>query len=164
MDRLYILRHGIAVDRGTEGYEEDDRPLTAQGERRVREIGRGLCRLDVKVDRIFTSPLARAARTAEIVADELDVQESLETVDELRAEKDAASIKAWLTAREERRVMIVGHDPSLTNLVGLLLTGSNGVPIVTLRKGGLAALSAQPEGQWRLEWMSRPRLIRRLLK
>ena len=164
MDRLYLLRHGIAVSPGTEGYEDDERPLTATGERRVRTIPRALARVNVKRDRILTSPLPRAHRTAEIVVEELDQPEILETAEELRSGKPASSIKTWLESRPERRVMIVGHDPSFSNLVGLLLCDDGKTPLVTLRKGGIAAFNAMPEGRWLLDWMSRPRLIRRLVR
>ena len=69
MNQLYLLRHGLAVPHGTPGIEDDDRPLTPDGERRVRPIGRGLKRLKVKVVRIATSPLPRALKTAQIVAE-----------------------------------------------------------------------------------------------
>src|SRR6478609_6869639 len=116
MDRLYLLRHGIAVPHGTEGIEDDKRPLTSQGQRRMRAIARGLKELDIKLDRILTSPLPRAAKTAEIVADVLDVAEIVEVVDPLRADRDAGSILEYLKQRDERRVMIVGHNPSFTDL------------------------------------------------
>jgi phosphohistidine phosphatase len=162
MDRLYLLRHGIAVASGSPGYEDDDRPLTNQGERRIRRIARGLVRLDVKLDRILTSPLPRAQRTAEIVADEFDAPDILECADELRAGKDAAAIKTWLETRSERRVMIVGHDPSFTDLVGWLLLNKSTPPLVNLRKGGVVAFTAKPEGGWLLDWMSRPRIFLKL--
>jgi phosphohistidine phosphatase len=164
MDQLYLMRHGIAVPSGSAGYEEDDRPLTNQGERRVRRIARGLAAIDVKFDRILTSPLSRAHRTAEIVADEFDAPDILETADELRAGHDAATIKAWLETRPERRVMIVGHDPSFTDLVGWLLFDKSTAPLVNLRKGGVVAFTAKPEGGWLLDWMSRPRLFLKLMR
>ena len=58
--------------------------------------------------------------------------------------------------------MLVGHNPSLTDLVGLLITGDQGPPLCELRKGGVAALSADPDGGMRLDWLARPRLFRRL--
>jgi phosphohistidine phosphatase len=164
MERLYLLRHGIAVSPGTEGYEDDDRPLTAIGERRIHTVARALARVNVKLDRVLTSPLPRALRTAEIIAEELNQPEILETADELRAGRSAKSIKSWLETREERRIMIVGHDPAFSNLVGLLLCDDGKTPLVTLRKGGIAAFSAMPEGGWLLDWMSRPRLMRRLVR
>lgn len=163
MNRLYLMRHGIAVPHGTEGIEDDERPLTSKGERRVRQVAQGLRRLKLKLDRIVTSPLPRAHRTAEIVAETLEIEFLLEQHDVLRAGTSAEAIRDWLPSRPEPRLMLVGHDPSFSDLVGLLLTGQSNSPICELRKGGIAAFRDHPDGRRRLDWMARPRLIRRLL-
>ncbi len=163
MNRLYLLRHGLAVPHGTPGYEDDDRPLTPQGERRMRQVARGLGRLRIKLDRIVTSPLPRALRTAEIVAKTLEMKSLLETDESLRSGKSADSIREWLKAREEPRLMIVGHDPAFTDLVGLLTSGQHGPPVCQLRKGGIAAFQIDPDGSYRLDWLAWPGLFRRLL-
>ena len=162
MRRLYVFRHGIAVDHGTPGYEEDERPLTPKGERRVREITRGLRRMDLAIDGILTSPLPRALRTAQIAAGMLGLEDLLEAVDALRPERSAASIRDWVTARPEDSVMIVGHNPALGELIGLMMGA--GSARIELRKGGLACLSRGVEGEFALDWMARPRLIRRLVE
>ena len=64
MTELFILRHGIAVPHGTPGIADDERPLTSKGEHRMRQVGRGLAALRLDVERIVTSPLPRARRTA----------------------------------------------------------------------------------------------------
>src|SRR5262249_44675991 len=120
MDRLYLLRHGIAVPHGTPGIPDDDRPLTPQGDKRMRQGGQRLRRLRLKLDKILTSPLPRARRTAEIVAEILGIEYLVETADELRAGRTAASIRDWVVGRQEQRVMLVGHDPAFSLLVGLL--------------------------------------------
>src|SRR3954468_13227503 len=138
MRRLYLLRHGIAVPHGTPGIEDDQRPLTPQGERRMKQVARGLRRLDLELDRIVSSPLPRARRTAEIVAKVLKCEEVLEEADALRADRDALSIRDWIGTRSEPRLMLVGHDPAISELVGLLITGAVVVPpLCELRKGGL---------------------------
>jgi phosphohistidine phosphatase len=167
MIELYILRHGIAVDPGTPGIPDDERPLTPKGRRRMRQIGRGLRRLDLRLDRIFTSPLPRAAATAEIVAEELDAGDPLDAADVLRAGSDAGAIRDWLRDRAEDRLMIVGHNPSLTDLITLLVLGATNGPrtqVCELRKGGIAALrpSAASADRFDLIWVATPRLVRRL--
>src|SRR6267154_2788646 len=96
MMRLYLLRHGIAVAHGTPGVAETDRPLTPKGEKRVRQIAEGLERLGIEPDRILTSPLPRARRTAEIVAEVLGLEDRLEIADALRAGRSAGSIRTWV--------------------------------------------------------------------
>jgi phosphohistidine phosphatase len=165
MNELYLLRHGIAVPPGTPNIPDDERPLTSKGERRMRQIARGLRLLDLKLDRIVTSPLPRARATAEIVAEELDAKDRLETADLLRAGTDAPAIQAWLRERTEDRLMLVGHNPALTDLVTRLVLGAAGpqAQVCELKKGGIAALqpSSSPD-RYALIWVATPRLLRRL--
>src|ERR1051325_8453393 len=70
---IYVLRHGIAVERGTPGYKKDsDRPLTKEGEEKVEQIAQAMLAMDLKFDLILSSTYLRAAKTAKIVASELD--------------------------------------------------------------------------------------------
>lgn len=163
MNQLYVLRHGIAVPHGTPNIEDDDRRLTPKGERRIRQTGQALRRLRIKLDRILTSPLPRAARTAELIAEALGIEYLLEPADDLRAGKSAASIREWLSTRSENRLMIVGHDPAFSDLVSLLAAGGPNAQISPLRKGGMAAFRTQSEGKFELDWLARPALFRRLL-
>src|SRR5208337_2327205 len=119
MHELYILRHGIAIPHGTLGVPEDERPLTPKGEKRIKEVGRGLAAFGLELDRIITSPLPRARRTAQIVAQELGLTDRLVTSSVLSADSDAQTIRDWLRERHTDRLMIVGHNPSLSDLVGL---------------------------------------------
>ncbi len=67
---IYIIRHAIAVDRGTPEYEDDSqRPLTEKGKKKMRQIASGLRALGVDFDFILSSPYIRARETAEILAD-----------------------------------------------------------------------------------------------
>lgn len=162
MSDLYLLRHGIAVPHGTPGIAEPDRPLTATGKLRLAEIAKGLKRLGVQPDRIVASPLVRAARTAEIVADVLGRKDRLETAEVLQAGSPAGGIRDWLGSRSEERLMLVGHNPNLTELLGLLI-GQTCDPLpFELKKGGVAALRTTEPGRYRLQWLATPRLIRRL--
>ncbi len=162
MTRLYLVRHGIAVPHGDPGYPDDDRPLTDQGRSHLRQVGKGLRKLRVQPDRILTSPLPRARETAEIVAEALGLTDALESADTLRAGNDAATIRDWLFTLPAGDLMLVGHNPSLSNLVGLLITGEHGLPLVELRKGGVAAFASGADGGLRLDWLARPKLLRRI--
>lgn len=162
MVQLYLLRHGIALPHGTPDIPDDERPLTPRGERRMRQVGRGLRRFKIKLDRIISSPLPRALRTAEIVADVLGATELLETSDALRAERTANSIRDWVRGRTEERLMLVGHNPAISDLAGLFVTGHSDHKVCELRKGGIAALTSVPDGGMILDWIATPGLLRRL--
>jgi phosphohistidine phosphatase len=161
LTHLFIMRHGIAVPHGTPGVPEADRPLTPKGEEHVEQVAEGLERLKLGLERIVTSPLPRARRTAEIVAEELDLEDRLEVADALSAGAPPRSIRDWLATRPEQRLMIVGHNPDLTDLVALLL-GLPGDAPFDLKKGGVAALRSNPSGGFVLHWFATPRLVRRL--
>ncbi len=164
MNELYILRHGIAVDPGTPGIADDERPLTPKGEKRIREIAQGLNKLKLKLDRIATSPLPRARGTAEIVAEVLEIPRLVEVASVLKVGNSATTIARWLEERAEDRLMIVGHNPSVSELVSLLVHGTPQPMICDLKKGGMAALSRMSVTQdmYELSWIATPRLIRRL--
>jgi phosphohistidine phosphatase len=108
--------------------------------------------------------LPRAHRTAQIVAQELKQVERLEIATALTAGADAQSIADWLATRAESRLLIVGHDPAFSDLVGLLLTGGVGKLSCELKKGGIAALFHSPLGGtgYSLGWIATPGLMRRV--
>ena len=81
---VYLVRHGLAAEQGPEFPNDDDRPLTSEGVQRMRVQVLGLRALDVRLDRVLTSPLVRAAQTAEILAAGLGCAAPLVTVDALR--------------------------------------------------------------------------------
>jgi phosphohistidine phosphatase len=161
---LYILRHGIAFPHGTQGMADDERPLTPKGEERMKQISRGLAALELELDRIVTSPLVRARRTAEIVAQELRLVDRLEVSTALGADSSAEAIRDWLGGRSEARLMIVGHNPSLSDLVSLMTLGEVGRLPLDLKKVGIAALSTSTltSPRYTLNWVAPPALLRRI--
>jgi phosphohistidine phosphatase len=163
MLNLYLLRHGVAVPHGTPGIPDDERPLTPEGEERMEAVAEGISRLKLRLDRIVTSPLPRARRTAEIVAEELDMEDRLEDSDVLRAGASPRTIREWLATRPEKRLMIVGHNPDFTELLGLLIGVTVSPLPFELKKGGLAALEAKEGGGFLLDWLVTPKVIRRLI-
>jgi len=164
MDKLYIARHGIAVEHGTPGFADDERPLTAKGTRRMREIGAGLARFGLEIDRIVTSPLPRARRTAEILAEALGMEDQLENASILAVGSSARAIAAWLADRPEESLMIVGHNPLLDELLSLLLLGDEEALPYSFKKGAVAHLNRQTihTDRFELAWAASPRLLRGL--
>jgi phosphohistidine phosphatase len=84
MIAIYLVRHGIAVDHQDRGpLADDDRPLTDKGRRRFRRAARAFARLGETPDFVFTSPLVRAAQTAELLVAALR-KDSVGVLEELR--------------------------------------------------------------------------------
>jgi phosphohistidine phosphatase len=157
---LYILRHGIAVARGTPGYEDDRlRPLTPDGERKMKRAAKGMLALGLEFDLILTSPYVRAKRTAEIVVKEFNAKNSLRSSDNLISEGDPSQLISELACLGLSSILIVGHEPYLSGMMSLLLTGDRSMNIA-FKKGGLCKLIVENLSYGKcamLEWLMTPR-------
>jgi phosphohistidine phosphatase len=142
---LYFLRHGIAVKPGTPGFENDsERPLIPKGERRLRKTAAAMKELDLSFDLILSSPLTRARQTAEIVAGELKLLGCLKFTDALiPGGKSQALIQELNELKPApENVLLVGHEPDLSRLISLLVSGGEDTAAVEMKKGGLCKLKA----------------------
>jgi len=157
--RLVLLRHAPAEARDPRRWPDDARrPLTSAGRRAAREVTEGLRAVGVRPDRIVTSPAVRAAATARILAaGQLgEGGPSPEIWPELLYDR-AATDGLDRLAREPRgggTVVAVGHEPSLGQLVGLLLLGE-GISPIRLKRGGAALIEVPGRvgpSAGRLEW------------
>ena len=81
--KLYVLRHGDAVEHGDPRYKENERPLTPKGTQRTKQLAHMLREMETTFDMILSSPLARARQTAEIVARSLKLEAKMEFTDHL---------------------------------------------------------------------------------
>ena len=163
---FYIMRHGIAVSRGSAGFSDDSkRPLTPEGKEKMRDICSGLKRMGFDVDWIVSSPLVRAAQTAEIVAESLGAHVPVDFCDHLSPGGSAEALIAFLAKRPNRkRVLEVGHEPDLSEMAARLL-GAGRHANLAFKKGGccLVAFDAfPPKSPGRLLWWLTPRLMRKL--
>jgi phosphohistidine phosphatase len=151
--QLWLLRHGEAVPHDSK--PDFDRELTARGERQSAAAGEALARLGVEFAACYTSPLVRAAATAALACERLNV--TPEPHDPLGKEFDAATLRDLLAAHDDGdRVLVVGHNPALEQLV-LDLTGAR----VDFKKGGVAALKVG-SGRGELLALLRPRELESL--
>jgi phosphohistidine phosphatase len=151
---MVLLRHGTAVPHGAAGLDDADRPLIAAGEREARNAGRALHALQVRPDRVVTSPLVRARQTAQLAAAELGLKISED--DALSPGFTSADLDALLARHPGECIVLVGHDPDFSAIVHDV-TGAN----VSFPKGGVASVEL-PSGE--LRWLLRPRALRLLAK
>jgi phosphohistidine phosphatase len=164
---IYILRHAIAEQRGTPGFERDsDRPLTAKGERKMRKIAEGMHAMELAFDLILSSPILRAKQTAEIVAKVFNAGSILEFSDALAVGSEPAQViselKKW--RHPLRSVLLVGHEPYLSTLISTLISGDGDLSI-TMKKGGLCKLTIDSLEDGRhatLEWLLAPNHLARI--
>ena len=159
---LYILRHGLAVDPGTAEFAKDsERPLTPKGERKLWKIAQAIEELELSFDLILSSPYVRALQTAQIVAEALDLRKKLETTETLTPDGSTEKLVDLINRRKPRveEVLLVGHEPYLSELISLLVSG-NTESAVTMKKGGLCKLTSEllEEGRCAtLEWLLTPK-------
>lgn len=164
---LYVLRHGVAVDRGSPDYPSDyDRPLTPGGIRRMTRQVKGLNALGIALDAIVTSPLVRALETAEIVHAGLRSSGRLVRSDALAPGGSPSDLMGELSSGYPRdgSVMVVGHEPYLSSLVSVLVAEGPG-SLIRLRKGGLCKLRVPSPRYGRcgwIEWFMTPKQMVRL--
>ena len=148
--QLLVVRHAIAA---THHSNEDDalRKLTPAGERKFRQVVRGLRTLGWRLDHVFASPWTRAARTAELLRP-ISGRQAIET--DLLAQSPRAELLALIAEstgpqKPRRAVAVVGHEPWLGELVGWLAFGDGRHgEALELKKGGVVWLdgTAVPGG------------------
>jgi phosphohistidine phosphatase len=137
---VYMLRHAIAVERGTKHYPNDDRPLTKGGVRKMKEAAPGIRRIAGRVDVILSSPLVRAHDTAKIAAKALKYRHEILLRDELLPEASTTEILTYLRKfKESASVLLVGHEP-LLGIVASALLGSE-TTAIEFKKGALCCIS-----------------------
>ncbi len=155
MPSLYLIRHGIAEERGT--YDSDrDRPLTEEGRKKTEQVAKRLHDLGLRFDLLQTSPLVRAQQTSAIFADTFHncpVQESAELAPDGDFERWLEQAMQWLLQHPQpskASLGIIGHEPDLTTWAELLMWGESRGALV-LKKAGIIGISLpipQPESTW----------------
>lgn len=166
--RVLIVRHAIAEERvafAKTGKPDDRRPLTADGRQRMAAAARGLRWLVPQLTRIATSPLVRAAETAEILATAYDDDVPVEVLGALAPGGKADELIAWLHPRAaDTCVALVGHEPDLSELTTYLLL-EKATAFFSFKKGGAALLEFDEPvgaGQGSLRWLLQPKHLRAL--
>jgi phosphohistidine phosphatase len=160
---LYIVRHGLAVDRTESKVTSDaERPLTAKGVQKTRSAALGLKNLGAKPDLIISSPYVRAAQTAEIFAEALAFSPSkIRNSEALTPTQDPADILKELQRVKTKEVMLFGHGPHVDRLIAHLAGMRE--PATELKKSGVACFENHAgEGAWKLLWIVTPKMLRSL--
>ena len=164
--RIVIVRHGIAQEPDASKAAQDDalRELTKQGRQKMRKTVRGLRQLVKAIDVIASSPLIRAAQTADILSAEYDGLRTVQ-IAALSPKKPPAALVDWLNAHPpDATIALIGHEPSLGIFLCWLLTGLQ-ESFVQLKKGGVALIeisSPVAPGRAKLHWLLKPSQLRAL--
>jgi phosphohistidine phosphatase len=133
--QLWLLRHGEAVPH--ESKPDAERELTPRGERQAIAAGRGLAKLGLEFHACYTSPKVRARDTARLACEALNIEPIEEESLSNGFDRDDA-LELLMRHGADARVLIVGHEPSFSQVV-YDLTGGR----IDFKKGGVAAVRAE---------------------
>jgi phosphohistidine phosphatase len=161
--QVILFRHGPAGRRDATRWPEDaKRPLSPRGEQRTRAAARGIGRLAGEVTHLATSPLVRAVQSAAALHDEIGAPEP-RALEALAPGGGYRRTLEWLRGLpSEAVVVLVGHEPDLGKLAGVLLFGAPAA--LPIKKAGACAVEFVSEvapGAGRLKWFLPPRALRR---
>ena len=147
--KLYFLRHGKA-DWPDWKKSDDERPLTVAGRKEMELVAQLLVRLKAAPDIILTSPLPRAAETAQIAARHLKVKCSEEEV--LSPGFGIRELKKLQEKYPNESLMLVGHEDDFSRTIAGLTSGR-----IRLAKGGVALVELETSDRGRLRWLFSPK-------
>jgi phosphohistidine phosphatase len=153
--RVYLMQHGKPLPK----QEDPDRPLSDQGKVDVGRIGEFLRKSGVKVQEAFHSGKTRTSQTAQIMVSQLSP--GLEAIEKAGlSPMDDVKIIASQIKGADKDLLIAGHLPHLGKLASLLITGDEGVPVVSFQQGGVVCLEKDEEAGWSVAWMVVPEIIK----
>jgi phosphohistidine phosphatase len=162
---LYVIRHGVAEEVSADG-DDRSRRLTPAGRRKMRAAAAGMRTIGLRFDLLLTSPFSRAAETAAIVSEALGGEPAPRDLAALeQGVPPIETVRALGSFARYEHVAVVGHEPGLSEIVALFLTGSSEGLRLVLKKGGLAVLEVRDAGgraRATLRSMLTPRQLRLL--
>ncbi len=163
---LYLVRHGLAAERGESYPDDTKRPLTARGIARMKREAQGLAALDVAFDIILTSPLVRARQTAEAIASVYRTPPPIVNAPSLAPGGTHSAIVDELSKQSHRRqrIALVGHEPGIGELAAKLLGLRRPIEF---KKGAICRIDVAalpPASAGELRWFATPRILRRIRK
>lgn len=162
---LYLIRHGVAAERGENFPDDTKRPLTNEGVQKLRKEAKALVALDISFDVILTSPLVRTRQTAEVVAAAFRTAPAIVNMPSLAPGSSHNAIIEELSKHHRRhRIAMVGHEPGIGELAGRLIGLRRPLEF---KKGAVCRIDVAalpPAGPGQLRWFLTPRILRRIAK
>lgn len=156
---LYFLRHASAGHHLANPTQDEKRPLDRQGIEQCTQMGRGLNAMDVHVDAVISSPLKRATQTASLVANEIGFDGKLQLTPALRPSAQMEAFRELLDKNAKlEAVLLVGHNPSLSQFLSLLISEGASESSVDLKKCAVARADLSG-GMGILKWVLTPKML-----
>ncbi len=157
---VYFLRHASAGERMSNPKKDEKRALDKNGIEQCGEVGRALAALDVHVDAIVSSPLKRATQTASLVGNELSYEGKLQLEDALKPAATYTDFRKMLDKYAKfESIMVVGHNPNLSEFLGRSVSEPGGEANADLKKGAVARVEMS-RNSGVMQWMFTPKVVR----
>jgi phosphohistidine phosphatase len=161
---LYLIRHGIAAERGPDYPDDSKRPLTGSGMSKLRQEAKALNELEIAFDLIITSPLVRTRQTADIIAETLAGKPAVTTSDALAPAGTPAAVMQEIARHNRKaRIALVGHEPNLGELAARLIGARSPIQF---KKGAICRIDFEvlpPKSLGQLQWFVTPRMLRKIV-
>ena len=154
--KLYLVQHAKAASKEV----DTERLLTEEGHGDIQKVAAFIKPLNLCVDYLWHSGKKRAAQTAELLAEVVEITKAQAAHDGLAPNDDVTALKDELMSLQQD-IMVVGHLPFLSKLASLLLSGCESANTVAFKQAGIVCLECCEENQWQLDWMVTPELILR---
>src|SRR6202051_862526 len=156
---IYFLRHASAGEHLVNPKKDEKRALDKEGIEQCGYVGRALASLEAQVDVVISSPLKRATQTASLVGNEMGYEGKLQIETGLGPEASFADFRRILEkyARQES-IMVVGHNPNLSQFLGTVISESGCEASVELKKGAVARVDMR-RTSGTLPWCLTPRAL-----
>ena len=159
---LYFLRHASAGEHFVDAKKDEKRALDKEGIDQCGYVGRALTALQVHVDAIVSSPLKRCTQTASLVGNELGYEGKLQMDAALRPEASLVDFRKLLEKYTRlEAVMVVGHNPNLSQFLGAMISDSGCEASLELKKGAVAKVELR-RSSGTLQWCLTPKVLRAL--
>lgn len=159
---VYFLRHANAGVHLATPKKDEKRGLDQEGIEQCGYVGRALAALDVQVDTIVSSPLKRSTQTASLVGNEMGYEGKLQLDAALRPEGTFADFRKMLDKYAlQEAIMVVGHNPNLSEFLGRIISESGCEAALELRKGAVAKVEVR-RTSGSLQWCLTPKILRSL--
>jgi phosphohistidine phosphatase len=156
---IYFLRHASAGQHVSNPKKDEQRALDEDGIEQCRQIGRALAAMEIQVDAIVSSPLKRASQTAAMVANEMGHEGKLQLDPALRPEATFSQFRELIGRYAKAdAVMVVGHNPNLSEFLGRSITRGAGQAEVNLKKGTVAQVETKRNSAV-LRWCLTPKAV-----
>jgi phosphohistidine phosphatase len=159
---VYFLRHANAGTRLASPKKDEKRALDKEGIEQCGYVGRALAALDVQVDAVISSPLKRSTQTASLVGNEMGYEGKLQIDPGLRPQASFAEFRKLLDKFAKlEAIMVVGHNPNLSEFLGRIVSATGCEADLDLRKGAVAKVELQ-RTSGSLQWCLTPKVLRTL--